>query len=100
MAPKQKEGRIIMNNNTFENVIDDIFGENEKEACKAVLEDVNDGRSTTFDLLALPDDDILSIHVGRSGREIAWYYDGERESARYIDTKQRLTAEEIENELC
>lgn len=89
-----------MDNNTIKSVIADIFGEDEREACKAVLEDVDDGRNMTLDFLALSDDDTLSIHVGRSGREIAWYYDGERESARYIDTKQCLTAEEIENELC
>ena len=89
-----------MDNNMIKNVIADIFGDEEKEACKAVLEDVDDGRNTTLDFLTLSDDDVLSIHVGRSGHEIAWYYDGERESARYIDTKQRLTAEEIENELC
>ena len=89
-----------MDSNTIKSVIADIFGEDEKEACNAVLEDVDDGRNTTLDFLALSDDEPLSIHVGRSGREIVWYYDGERESARYIDTKQRLTAEEIENELC
>ena len=89
-----------MDSNTIKNVIADIFGDDEKKACKAVLEDVDDGRNTTFDFLALSNGETLSIHIGRSGREIAWYNDGERESARYIDTKQRLTAEEIENELC
>lgn len=90
----------MITNEAIEKLLADIFGDKERAATRSILEDVADNRSATLDILALRDDEILSMHTGRSGREIVWYYDGQRESARFVDTNQRLTREEIENELC
>lgn len=47
----------------------------------------------------LKSDEYLSFATGRNGREILWLVDELGEAARYIDTGERLSEEEIEAQL-
>ena len=80
-------------------ILEDVFGDEARKAYEAVWEDVRDERSISLDVYAISPKDWFSEHVGRSGRDIVWFYDGERSSARYIDTIAKLTEEEIEAEI-
>ena len=41
----------------------------------------------------------LTENETRSGRDVVWYMDGEKECAVYVDTLEVLTEEEIETQL-
>ena len=68
--------------NALERVLDDIFNEHNDEMIKNYLAC-----------------DYLTLNTCRSGRVVAWYFDGKNESARYVNTGERLNKEQIENEL-
>lgn len=71
--------------------------EAEMEALKTVLEDCV---GNTHNLYAYLDDDTLTINVCRNGRIVAWCVWSEgNESCRYVDTLERLTDAEIEEQL-
>ena len=78
------------------------------EEIRALEKSANDGELLAKEILALMTvcDDVycyyneqfVSINTARNGRNVAWYLDGEgHESARYVDTLEKLTSEEIED---
>jgi hypothetical protein len=41
----------------------------------------------------------LTVNTARNGRDVVWYFDGINELAYYIDTNDKLTDDEIEEQL-
>ena len=41
----------------------------------------------------------LTVNTARNGRDVVWYYDGINQIAYYIDTNDKLTDDEIEEQL-
>lgn len=52
------------------------------------------------DVLKDYDNDNLTIHKARNGREVLWYVDESHNAAIYIDSLEFLSEDEIEKELC
>lgn len=50
-------------------------------------------------VIASIENDCLTSHKGRSGRDILWYLDATQNVAIYVDSLTFLTDEELDNEL-
>lgn len=96
------EGRAKMNNMTDMTAKEymDTLTAREIEAMKAAIYCAGEEATDEY-LLHNIENDYISINTTRSGRDVAWYIDGDDHSGCvYVDTLDALTEEEIKRELC
>lgn len=91
--------RHLVRDNMTGAEVDEFFCELADEYVKVLKQDILDEIGSNLTPEEAEAAGYLTVNTARNGRDTVWYFDGINQLAYYIDTNDKLTVGEIEEQL-